>query len=50
MSVELDAQLEALTEETLAKGLAVFREHLREAEAGFLNACVRCGLCADSCH
>ncbi len=50
MAVELEAQLGALTEETLAKGLEVFRHHLKEAEAGFLNACVRCGLCADSCH
>ena len=50
MAVELEAQFGALTEETLAKGLEVFRHHLKEAEAGFLNACVRCGLCADSCH
>lgn len=50
MSAELDQKLEALTEETLAKGLAAFCEGLREAEAGYLNACVRCGLCADSCH
>ncbi len=32
------------------RGLAVFREKLREAEASYLQTCVHCGLCADSCH
>ena len=50
MADDLDRKLEALGEVDFARGLAVFRAHLREAEASYLNACVRCGLCADSCH
>ncbi len=50
MAVDLELKLAALTEATLAKGLAVFRQHLQGAEVSYLNACVRCGLCADSCH
>ena len=49
MSAELEAQLESLTEESLARGLEVFRQHLKEAEAGFLNACVRCGRWSRRC-
>ncbi|HLE60787.1 MAG TPA: (Fe-S)-binding protein [Thermoanaerobaculaceae bacterium] len=30
--------------------LKVLRERLDERTATFLNACVRCGLCADTCH
>jgi Fe-S oxidoreductase len=30
--------------------LKVFREDLDERTAAFLNACVRCGLCAETCH
>jgi len=50
MSAELEQKLDGLTQEDYARGLAVFRHHLKGAEASFLNACVRCGLCADSCH
>jgi len=48
--LSLDARLEALTPEDLERALAVFRASLRESEAAGLNACVRCGLCAESCH
>jgi Fe-S oxidoreductase len=48
--LSLDARLEALTSEDLERALAVFRGSLRESEAAGLNACVRCGLCAESCH
>jgi Fe-S oxidoreductase len=34
----------------LQKGLEVFRARLQEADVAYLNACVHCGLCADSCH
>jgi Fe-S oxidoreductase len=33
-----------------ARALAVLRERLDEHTAAYLSACVRCGLCADSCH
>lgn len=32
------------------RALAVLEERLDERTAAYLNACVRCGLCADSCH
>ncbi len=47
---ELEARLEALTEADFQRGLAVFRGKLKEAEAAYLNSCVHCGLCAESCH
>jgi Fe-S oxidoreductase len=47
---DLDARLEALTPEDLARGLEVFRGRLKDAEVANLQTCVRCGLCADSCH
>jgi ferredoxin len=47
---ELEARIEALGPEELARGLASFRARLADAEAGYLNSCVRCGLCAESCH
>ena len=46
----LEARLEALTDEDLARGLALFRAKLGEAEAAYLQTCVHCGLCAESCH
>ncbi len=46
----LQARLEALTPEDLERALGVFRAGLREAEASYLNTCVHCGLCAESCH
>jgi Fe-S oxidoreductase len=47
---DLEARLERLTPADLERGLAVFRARLGEAEASYLNTCVRCGLCANSCH
>jgi len=47
---ELESRLEALTEADFQRGLDVFRGKLKEAEASFLNSCVHCGLCAQSCH
>ena len=46
----LEERIDALTEAQLRHGLEVFRSKLRAAEAAYLNACVHCGLCADSCH
>ncbi len=50
MSAELDPKIAALTDADLSRGLAFFRSKLKDAEASYLNSCVHCGLCADSCH
>lgn len=51
MSVaSIEERIDALTEVQLRHGMEVFRSKLREAEAAYLNACVHCGLCAESCH
>jgi Fe-S oxidoreductase len=50
MADDLEQKLAALSEADYARGLAAFHSYLKAAEVGFLNACVRCGLCADSCH
>jgi Fe-S oxidoreductase len=42
--------MEALSDADIERGLAVFRSKLRAAEASYLNTCVHCGLCAESCH
>jgi Fe-S oxidoreductase len=47
---EIEARLLQLEPADFARGLAVFRGKLREAEASYLQTCVRCGLCAESCH
>jgi Fe-S oxidoreductase len=47
---ELETRLAQLDPADFERGLAVFRGKLREAEASYLETCVRCGLCADACH
>jgi Fe-S oxidoreductase len=47
---ELESRLDDLKEADFQRGLEVFRSKLREAEFSYLNSCVHCGLCADSCH
>ncbi|MDR0498931.1 MAG: (Fe-S)-binding protein [Holophagales bacterium] len=47
---ELEVKLKALTEAEIESGLDVFKSKLREAEVSYLNSCVHCGLCANSCH
>jgi len=47
---DLEARLDALTDADFQRGLEVFRGRLKEAEAAYLNSCVHCGLCAESCH
>jgi len=39
-----------VAEAAAPRALEVLTERLDERTAAFLNACVRCGLCADSCH
>jgi Fe-S oxidoreductase len=46
----LHEKIQALREEDVEKILSVFREKLDAAAAAYLNSCVHCGLCADSCH
>ncbi len=46
----LEARIEALTDDDLRRGLRVFRERLGGAGEAWAQTCVRCGLCADSCH
>ena len=47
---ELEARLEQLGPEDFERGLRVFHEKLGAPEASYLQTCVHCGLCADSCH
>ena len=46
----LDARIEALTDADLERGLDLFRAKLGAADAAWLQTCVHCGLCAESCH
>jgi Fe-S oxidoreductase len=39
-----------LTQNDCEKALEIFAKRLNSDYAAFLNSCVRCGLCADSCH
>jgi Fe-S oxidoreductase len=43
-------RIQSLSQKDLQKVLKVFREKLDADAAAYLNACVHCGLCADSCH
>lgn len=46
----LEEKINQLKPEDLMKALQVFREKLNQEYAVYLNSCVHCGLCADSCH
>lgn len=46
----LDERLEKLEPAAMEKALSVFKEQLTAEYASYLNSCVHCGLCADSCH
>lgn len=43
-------KLDALTPEDYDKALKVFGEKIHQELAVYLNSCVHCGLCGDSCH
>lgn len=45
-----EERLENLKPEDFRKALQVFKEKIHHEYATYLNSCVRCGLCADSCH
>jgi len=43
-------RIENIRPEDIKKVLQVFRYKLNNQSAAYLNSCVHCGLCADSCH
>jgi Fe-S oxidoreductase len=45
-----EEKIENLRPEDLQKALQVFHQKLNNQYAAYLNSCVHCGLCADSCH
>jgi Fe-S oxidoreductase len=45
-----EERLRNLTEAERAQAIATFRSKIDAAASAYLNACVHCGLCADSCH
>jgi Fe-S oxidoreductase len=47
---ELEVKINSLTEEDIKRVLDVFNEKLDFEKSVYLNSCVHCGLCADSCH
>jgi len=46
----LEEKIKQLKPEDLKKALQVFREKINSEYAAYLNSCIHCGLCADSCH
>lgn len=47
---ELIEKIDQITPEKIDKAVKVFREKIHHEFAAYLNSCVHCGLCADSCH
>lgn len=46
----LEERLKNLRHEDFNKALQLFQEKIHHEYAAYLNSCIRCGLCADSCH
>jgi len=46
----LEERLKNLKHEDFNKALQLFQEKIHHEYAAYLNSCIRCGLCADSCH
>lgn len=46
----LEEKIEQLKQDDLDKALRAFRDKTTQEYAAYLNSCVRCGLCAESCH
>jgi Fe-S oxidoreductase len=46
----LEAKIEQLKQEDINKALQIFLEKMNYDYAAYLNSCVHCGLCAESCH
>jgi Fe-S oxidoreductase len=47
---DFEVRMAKLTPDDCKKALEIFKERLDSDYAAFLHSCVRCGLCADSCH
>ena len=47
---EFVEKIEQLSPEERDKALSVFKGKIHREYAAYLNSCVHCGLCADSCH
>jgi Fe-S oxidoreductase len=47
---DFDEKIKGLNLDDLQKILLILKKRLHSDYAAFLNSCVRCGLCADSCH
>ena len=47
---EFDEKIDRLTDQDLKNALRVFRDKITSEYAAYLNSCVHCGLCAESCH
>jgi Fe-S oxidoreductase len=43
-------KIDQLDSKDIRKALQIFNKRLHSDYAAFLNSCVHCGLCADSCH
>jgi len=48
--LSFEERLNRLSAQDLKKALDIFREKIHQEYAAYLHSCVRCGLCADSCH
>jgi len=46
----LQERLENLRPEDFRKALRLFKDKIHHEYAAYLNSCVHCGLCSDSCH
>ena len=46
----LEEKLKNLKPEDFRKALKLFHKRIHHEYAAYLNSCVRCGLCSDSCH
>jgi len=46
----IEERIDRLTPEDLKRALQVFKGKLGSEHAAYLNSCVHCGLCAESCH
>jgi len=46
----IEERIQQLTPADLEKALQVFKEKIDHKYAAYVNSCVHCGLCADSCH
>ncbi|MFH0778682.1 MAG: (Fe-S)-binding protein [Candidatus Eisenbacteria bacterium] len=46
----IQGRIDEITPDDLERALRVFRKQISSELSAYLNACVHCGLCAESCH